>query len=144
MMANKNKSASEESGEHDRPYVVAIDDNPDILQTFKAVLKDAGYRVDVLPSGIFAHQLLEERRPDLAIIDVMMERQDSGWLVVQGIRRDPLLAELSIVVCTADDTFARTHASQLQELGCHILPKPFDVDELLEVISAALDNESAA
>ena len=144
MIGDENKLAREGSGGHDRPYIVAIDDSPDILRTYKSVLEDAGYRVDVLPCAIFAHQLLEERRPDLAIIDVRMERQDSGWLLAQGIRRDPLLSKLSIVVCTADDTFARTHASQLRDLGCHILTKPFDVYELLDVISTALDDESAA
>jgi len=106
--------------------VLVVDDDPDILQTLGLCLTTEGYRVLMAANGKEALDLLENERPSVILLDLMMPVMD-GWQFVAELehrgRRDVPLLILSA------DRSVQGHAEQLRANG-H-LAKPFDLDELL-------------
>ncbi|MBL8120835.1 MAG: response regulator, partial [Anaerolineae bacterium] len=57
-------------------YVIAVDDDPEVLDTLGRVLEREAYDVSLASSASEALALLEERAPDLAILDIIMPGMD--------------------------------------------------------------------
>src|SRR5437762_14144950 len=106
--------------------VLVVDDDQDILQTCGVCRTTEGYRVLMAANGKEALDLLENERPSVILLDLMMPVMD-GWQFVAELehrgRRDVPLLILSA------DRSVQGHAQQLRASG-H-LAKPFDLDELL-------------
>ncbi len=66
--------------------ILVVDDDPDIIVQLKALL-DQEYVVETAPPGAEAEEILMGSRPDLAIIDLMMETRDSGFMLCHNIKR---------------------------------------------------------
>jgi CheY-like chemotaxis protein len=67
--------------------ILVVDDDADILYQLSAVLTDAGYHVISAEGEAQAEERLIDARPDLAIVDVMMEQQDSGFMLCHQIKK---------------------------------------------------------
>jgi CheY-like chemotaxis protein len=67
--------------------ILAVDDDKDILDQLVLVLADAGYEVVAADGEAQAEERLIDARPDLAIVDVMMENQDSGFMLCHKIKK---------------------------------------------------------
>jgi CheY-like chemotaxis protein len=67
--------------------ILVVDDDADILEQVAAVLTGAGHKVITAQGEAQADERLTEVRPDLAIVDVMMEQQDSGFMLSHRIKR---------------------------------------------------------
>src|SRR5438874_7548390 len=106
--------------------LLVVDDDQDILQTLGLCLTTEGYRVLMAANGKEALDLLENERPSVILLDLMMPVMD-GWQFVAELehrgRRDVPLLILSA------DRSVQGHAQELRASG-H-LAKPFDLDELL-------------
>lgn len=81
--------------------IFLVDDDPDILVMERAVLEAAGYAVETASSGAEAVERLETLRPDLILLDVMMEDTASGFDVLRTVREDPALAATPVVLITS-------------------------------------------
>ncbi len=68
-----------------RACIVAVDDEPTILRVLKRILEPEGYEVILASDGSSALALLDERKPDLVILDIMMPGLD-GFQVLDSIR----------------------------------------------------------
>jgi DNA-binding response OmpR family regulator len=66
--------------------IVLIDDDVDIQESIKMVLEKAGYRFFGATGRESGAKLIEKEKPDLLIIDVMMEQPDDGFFLVQELR----------------------------------------------------------
>jgi DNA-binding response OmpR family regulator len=71
-----------------KPTVLLVDDDTDFLFQQQTQLEMAGYQVITAPNENQARKLLAERRPDLAVLDVMMDQPDAGFTLVTGITRE--------------------------------------------------------
>ena len=65
--------------------VLAVDDDPIILQLLKATLVRAGFDVFIASSGVKAVEAARQLNPDVVVLDLMMPAMD-GWEVCQTIR----------------------------------------------------------
>jgi CheY-like chemotaxis protein len=81
------------------PYVLVVDDDPDILDSLVTVLESLPIRLNTARDGRQCLDLVEEEIPDLLILDLLMPRLD-GWGVIKELRSSPRYAALSIVVLT--------------------------------------------
>jgi CheY-like chemotaxis protein len=82
------------------PLVVAADDAADILALVRTTLSRAGYEVLTASDGERALELIRERRPAIAVLDVSMPKLD-GLGVLARVREDPALAELPVILLSA-------------------------------------------
>lgn len=80
--------------------VLIVDDNLQNLELLQAYLEDVGCETRSAADGVEAMEAVEERAPDLILLDVMMPRM-SGFQVCSTIKADPSLRDVPIVMVTA-------------------------------------------
>ncbi len=121
--------------EHARPRISVLNDNPDFLELMSDILdEDAGYDVRLFNGQDTAIPDLAASKPDLIIVDLLLGGA-SGWEIVTLCRAHDALADIPIIVCSADVTALRDRAEELQRIGnVHVLPKPFGIDEITELV----------
>lgn len=119
------------------PTVMVVDDEPDVRLIARMVLHADGYEVLEFDSGEAALAELEAGNlPDVLLLDIRMPGI-GGWEVLRRLRADPASAAMPVVVFTAD-LGARSEASEHLEPGQALLTKPFQADDLLAVVRAAV------
>ena len=80
--------------------VLVVDDEPNIVISLEYVMKNAGYDVATAYDGEEALKKINELKPDLVILDVMMPKRD-GFDVLKTVREDPALNSVRILMLTA-------------------------------------------
>ena len=114
--------------------VLFAEDDAGVREWTSLALESQGYRVRAVADGAAALKAYEERRPDVAILDVMMPKV-SGWDVLTGIRKKD--KSLPIMMLTAK----ASEADKVMGLGLgadDYLAKPFGVAELQARVAALL------
>lgn len=61
--------------------ILIVDDDPDLLAQLKFHVENFGYQTITASNQKEAEEIIEDRKPDLAIFDLMMENQDSGFIL---------------------------------------------------------------
>ena len=79
--------------------VLVADDDPDYLYQVTYYLRKEGYEVIAVESQKEAEQVLSKSRPDLAIFDLMMESDDSGFILCYKLKRR--YPEVPVILATA-------------------------------------------
>jgi len=114
------------------PRVLVVDDEPQVVWVLRFGLESEGYDVATARNGVEALEQISIHRPELMVLDVMMPKMD-GWTVLRELAKLPAAERPRVVMVTAlasvDDKAKAT------ALGADAyVPKPFDVDELLQVL----------
>jgi CheY-like chemotaxis protein len=119
------------------PVILVVDDTPSLLDVVRACLEDDGYRVLTCLESRHAVRLAQQERPDVIMLDVVMP-EVSGWEVLARLRADPGFARTPVIVCTAYVAEALGRLAELRGPDQHLglLPKPFDIEELKEVVAS--------
>lgn len=127
-----------------RPWVLVVDDEKDIVEYLTAVLEDAGYGVLGLNEADGALEATRRGRPDLVLLDIMMPGH-TGLSLYQTLRGDPDTAGIPVVIISG---FARQEDFRQMDLaapGGEALPrpegyleKPISVPGLLSLLSGLL------
>ena len=111
--------------------VLIVEDDPDIRETIAQILEEEGYEVRGASNGKQALDLLREgARPQLILLDLMMPVMD-GWLFRTEQRSDPAIADIPVIVISADGNL-RQQAAKIQANG--YLRKPVGIDTLLTTV----------
>ncbi|GAB4460575.1 MAG: hypothetical protein OHK0029_24810 [Armatimonadaceae bacterium] len=119
------------------PYILAVDDEPNIVRLIQVNLERKGYEVETAQNGVQALAKIRQRRPDLVISDVMMPEMD-GFEFLSTLRRDPQYADLSVLMLTAKA--AETDIVTGFSWGADMyLTKPFNPQELLLFVQRILN-----
>lgn len=119
--------------------ILVVDDEPNIVVAIEFLMQQQGFETDTAYDGQEALAKAKQFRPDLIILDVMMPKAD-GFEVAHAVRREPDLEGVKIVFLTAKGT-SRDKVNGYDAGGDVYLTKPFDNDELLEMISEMLEFE---
>jgi DNA-binding response OmpR family regulator len=119
-----------------QPLILIADDDPDILALVSFRLERAGYEVVQARNGEEAVQVALARRPDLAVIDVMMPRVD-GYEATRQLRQHEQTSRMPIILLTArmqEEDIARGFDAGADDY----VKKPFSTTELRERVQAVL------
>ncbi|HEY5534651.1 MAG TPA: response regulator [Ignavibacteria bacterium] len=68
--------------------IAVIDDDPDIREATTLVLNSKGYEVITASNPDDGYKIVTEKKPDLIILDVMMDEPDDGFFLAQRFRRE--------------------------------------------------------
>ena len=79
--------------------ILVVDDDPDIVEQLTLLLKKDGYTVQSAAGRAEAEQTLMAFHPDIAILDLMMEEYDSGFVLCHEIKR--LYPGMSVILLIA-------------------------------------------
>jgi DNA-binding NtrC family response regulator len=120
----------------DKPTILAVDDEADMLKTFENILKKK-FNLLTAASGSAALSLLAAQPVDLVLLDIRMPKMDG----LEALTKIKALRELEVVMVSASKDIAS--AVEAMKLGAFdYIAKPFDVKELLVVIDKALEKQS--
>jgi DNA-binding response OmpR family regulator len=118
------------------PLVLVADDDADIRQLVTFRLERAGYDVVGAADGEEALQLALERRPDLAVLDVMMPKL-TGYDVTQRLRAEAETRNIPVILLTA--RVQEADVARGFEVGADdYMKKPFSPQELRARVQAIL------
>jgi DNA-binding response OmpR family regulator len=121
--------------------VLVADDDEDILELVSFRLERAGYEVLLARDGTSALAMAQERKPDLAVLDVMMPGLN-GYEVTQRLRAEPATAQIPVILLTA--RVQETDVDRGFEAGADdYLRKPFSPQELRARVQAILAPRSS-
>lgn len=120
-------------------HVLVVDDDRSIRETLRCVLEDEGYAVLEAADGMAALDALRSSpSPAVVLLDLMMPRLD-GVGVLNAVARDRRLAsQNAYIVITANRYRLDRQANHLlADLQVPVVPKPFDMDALLDAVALA-------
>jgi CheY-like chemotaxis protein len=119
------------------PRILVVDDTPAVLDVVRKVLESEGYYVATCLESRDAVRLAQAERPDVIMLDVVMP-EVSGWEVLAQLRGYEEFKLTPVIVCTAYVEEALGRLAELKGPDQHLglLPKPFDIEELIEVVGS--------
>lgn len=117
-----------------KSHILVVDDEPNVLVTYRLILQQQGYEVSAALSAEEARSMLASHPIDLLLCDLSLEKQESGFDVVQFAQRErpgtPAVLLTGYATPEAND--------RAQELGIPVLFKPIDIKQLLQTITELL------
>jgi len=115
--------------------ILVVDDDQSFLKWVSAVLEARGYRVMTAADGKEAlARLRRDGAPDLILLDLLMPGMD-GWQFREAQLEDPAFASIPTIVMTA---ISHDYLTAGYLPGVLVLPKPFEVSQLLEFVKAQI------
>jgi CheY-like chemotaxis protein len=124
------------------PHILLVDDDEDFLFQHKVQLEHAGYRVTAATNRADAEAAAAEDRPALAILDLMMEQHDDGFVLSHHLRRLlPGLPVILVTAVTAETGISFTPASGTERawVGADaVLAKPIRFEQLRREVERLL------
>jgi CheY-like chemotaxis protein len=122
--------------------ILVVEDNEDSARLAQLLLEGRGCRVTLAPDAGKALALLQGRAPDAVIMDLMLPGLD-GYEATRAIRSMPERAHVPVVAATA--AVLPGDKARALEAGCDdIVAKPYDSDELVARVAAAIESRRAA
>ena len=126
------------------PKILIVDDDLDFIEISRISLEGKGYQVRSASDGKEGWKRVEKERPDLIIMDLMMEKLDAGMALSQKIKSHPRYASIPILMLTSisRDTgmdFTPRTADDLKKLKVDDFhTKPITAKTLLEKVEKLL------
>lgn len=120
--------------------ILVVDDDPDFVSATKIILEKNNHEVISAPSGDTGYFRARQDKPDLVILDVIMDTVLDGLSVSQRMHDDPDLRDVPIIMVTS---IANTDYAELfpTDEFIHInafLSKPISADELIRQVNKYL------
>ena len=120
------------------PKIVVIDDNTDLLFTIETFLQRNGFEVHTAEDGQTGMDLITKERPDVILLDIMMETLFSGFEVCKKVRADDDLKDTPIIGISAMGDELDINYSQWPDYEYFrpdtFMEKPIDKQRLLQLI----------
>jgi len=112
--------------------VAVVDDDPELVQSVKVILKVAGAQVFGARNGISGYLMIRRERPDVVLLDIMMPDMD-GFEVCRKLKLDSITKGIPIIFLTARS--GQSHIDMGLSLGAQgYITKPFEHDDLVDKI----------
>ena len=117
--------------------ILIVDDEPMARNLLRLMLVRANFNVDEAEDGLDALRKLEQSRPDLLILDVMMPGLD-GLSVCRQVRTQADLRDLPIIMLSAKTDF-KSIQQGLEAGASQYLTKPISADELIRHVHSTFE-----
>jgi two-component system alkaline phosphatase synthesis response regulator PhoP len=120
--------------------ILIVDDDPDFAAAIAKILTTAQYEVEKAGSLQGGMKAIEERKPDLILLDVMMEKYDDGFNMCYDLKHDERYQHIPVIMITAVTEVTglkfspETDGEYLQAEG--FLRKPISAEVLLERVAS--------
>ena len=120
--------------------ILVVDDEPDIVAILTKYFTDAGYSVDAASHGGDALIAVSQYRPDVVLLDVLMEGLNGVQVLERILALDPGIRV--IMISGSGDS---THRPKAMAMGAFAyVPKPLSLSDLHRAVSAALAKPGAS
>jgi len=122
-------------------HVLVINDTQEILELFSVILHDE-MGLEVTLDSYRPHILedIKEIKPDLIISDHVFGEEKIGWQLLQSLKMDRATADIPLIICSAAIKDLKEIEGHLTARDVGVLYKPFDVDELINLVNKKLQD----
>ena len=120
------------------PDVVVVDDEPAIVEVVCDVLNDESISAEPCPHGYRALACIRDKQPKIVILDIQMPGVD-GIELFKQMRAEPATARIPVIFFTANAHRLYHWYPNFEDLGATLLPKPFDLTRLLNIVTRTLN-----
>ncbi len=117
--------------------IAIIDDDIDILEASSLVLTAKGYIVITASDPDEGYKLVKERKPDLIILDVMMNEPDDGFFLAQKFRREKINIPIIMYTSVSKSIGIEFGASEMVPVD-DFVEKPITPDVLIDKVEKLL------
>ncbi|GER90929.1 hypothetical protein KDW_50910 [Dictyobacter vulcani] len=124
--------------DEDEYLVVAVDDNPDVLQLIAASLEQTPYRVVGVQDSTRAVKVIQKLRPKAITLDIMMPKVN-GWQILHQLKSNPVTASIPVILLTVLEDRSAGYVLGADEY----LVKPVERDALIDVLQQLTNREYA-
>ena len=122
--------------------ILMVDDDPDLVESVAMKLESKNFRVAKAYDGVEAWEKIKEEKPALIILDVMMPRKN-GYELCKEIKADENYKDIIVVLLTAVadavTSTTYTHFDGKTTSADDYIPKPIDLDKLMEIVDENLE-----
>jgi DNA-binding response OmpR family regulator len=129
---------------HTKPkHVLVINDTEEILELFQVILhEEAGHEVTITSFQPHMVEFVKQIEPDLIISDHVFGEEKVGFQFLQRLKMDRDTATIPVIVCSGAVRELKEMEGYLVSKNVGVLYKPFDVDELLDLVRLKLDQSA--
>ena len=121
--------------------ILAVDDDNDILEVLQFILEDSGYKVDTLSDGRQLMNEIQDKNPDLILLDIMLGNMD-GRELCEKVKKEKATHNIPVIMISASHNVAST--LNLENGPNDFVAKPFDINVLLDTVKKQLKSRPAA
>jgi len=125
----------------DKQLILVVDDDTDLVEALSMKLESENFAVAKAYDGIEGFDKIKAERPALVILDVMMPRKD-GYALCDELKSDDEYKDIPIILLTAVadaiNSTNYTHMGGKTTLADDFIPKPIDLDKLMEIVKDTL------
>jgi CheY-like chemotaxis protein len=124
-----------------RPRILVVEDDPGIQSLMLAVIRRGGFDVETAANGIEAIAVLSRQRFAAVILDLLLPRS-SGYDVLEWLDgASPDVLGCVIILSASSPVIVKKHA--LAHRVYRVMQKPFDIEELLDTVTACVGQAHA-
>ncbi|HVT01123.1 MAG TPA: response regulator [Patescibacteria group bacterium] len=109
--------------------IIVVDDDPAILEVIKIILEENDYDVRTSSNSGFINNI-DNDLPDLILLDVLLSGED-GRIITKKLKQGAKTKNIPVVMISAHPS---ANTSVYEAGADDFIPKPFDIDYLLEVV----------
>lgn len=128
--------------------VTVIDDSEEFLALMQDVLSTLGHEMAGFLAVKASIEEIVDSNPQLLVVDLRLQdkpQEMSGWELIILARSHRHLRDVPIILCTADVWELKRRARDLEQVaGVHVRTKPFELDEISDLIQRLLDEPTNA
>lgn len=121
----------------DQQLILVVDDDTDLVEALAMKLESENFAVAKAYDGIEGFDKIKQQRPALVILDVMMPRKD-GYQLCDELKNDDNYKDIPVILLTAVadavNSTNYTHMGGKTTLADDYVPKPIDLDKLMEIV----------
>ncbi|MDP8222587.1 MAG: response regulator [Candidatus Lernaella stagnicola] len=127
--------------------ILIVDDDPDVVFAVTAMLESSGFQVIAANTGLEALEKVRLDKPDLILLDLMIEGHDTGFQVAKALKGDPATRHIPIIMVSAVQQ--RTGFGFQQDRDGHwmktdaFMEKPYEPKTVLAKIKELLSSTPA-
>ncbi len=125
-----------------KKHLLVVNDTPAILQVFRDLFEDEGFRVTLDTFSSFEsgtkYEEIKTLCPDVIILDYLIGGEPLGWQLLQLLRMDRATAKIPVVICTAAVRQVEELETHLLTLRVQVVLKPFEIDDVVAAVHRAM------
>jgi two-component system alkaline phosphatase synthesis response regulator PhoP len=127
--------------------IMLVDDDIDLLEQHKMLLESKGYLIVTAENVEDGWNVFKKEKPDAAIIDLIMEEHDSGFVLCHRIKRDSFGKQIPVFILTSATymtgfKFGSSTSEEKEWINCDaVLNKPIVFEELLQKMEAFFETK---
>ena len=126
----------------EKQLVLVVDDDPDLVESVSMKLESENFNIAKAYDGVEAWEKIKQERPDLIILDVMMPRKN-GYELCDELKKSEEHKDIIVVLLTAVadavTSTSFTHMDGKTTMADDFIPKPIELDRLMEMVKDNLD-----